>query len=330
MTKFQTAAVLLSFAMVAAGCSGGGSTTTIAIDGSSTVFPITSAVAEEFMKANPGIRVNVAYSGTGGGFKKFCVGETDISNASRPVKEKEENLAKENNINFVEIPVAFDGISVVVNLKNDFIDHLTVDELKKIWSAGSTVKNWSDVRDGWPAKPIQLYGPGTASGTFDYFVEAILGKKGEMRSDFSASEDDNVLVTGVAGDEGSLGFFGFAYYSENKDRLKVVPIKHGDKAPVEPTIATINNGTYAPLSRPIFIYVSDVAAKRPEVKQFVEFYLSKAAELSQEVGYVALPSGVYKKSGEMFAANVTGSIFREAEAGTDIENLMNSSYKVGN
>ena len=316
----------LSLSLVLAGCSGSKTETTkIAIDGSSTVFPITAAVAEEFNKVDSSVRISVAVSGTGGGMKKFGVGETDISNASRPIKEKEEKRATDNQIGFVEIPVAFDGISVVVNKNNSFVDHLTVAELEKIWSASGGVTTWQDVRAEWPAEKIALYGPGTASGTFDYFVEAILGKEGSMRSDFSANEDDNVLVTGVAGDDQSLGFFGFAYYAENQERLKVVPIKNGSAAPVEPSMASINNGTYAPLSRPIFIYVSTESAKRPEVQKFVHFYLENAAKLSEEVGYVALPKPVYTMSKERFEAGITGTIFRSAEAGTDIEQLMHAA-----
>ncbi len=317
----------LCLSLLAAGCTGGGkgSTASINIDGSSTVFPITSAIAEEYNEIDKNTQINVAFSGTGGGFAKFCIGEIDISDASRPIKEKEEKVAVENNIGFIEIPVAFDGISVVVNKKNSFVDFLTVQELKQIWSADGTMRSWSDVRPSWPNQTIELYGPGTASGTFDYFVEAIIGKGGSMRSDFSANEDDNVLVTGVAGDEFSLGFFGFAYYAENKDKLTIVPVKDGNRDPVAPSMSTINNGTYAPLSRPIFIYVSTESAKRPEVINFVEFYLDNAAKISEAVGYVALPKPVYTMSKERFHAGVTGTIFRSAEAGTDIEQLMHAA-----
>jgi len=270
---------------------------TVKVDGSSTVFPITEAVAEEFgmLKKHRRVRVTVGVSGTGGGFKKFLAGETDINDASRPIKQKEIDKAIKNGVKYIELPVAYDGLSVVVNKKNTWVDYLTVEELHKIWKRGSTVKTWKDIRSNWPNQKIQLYGPGTDSGTFDYFTEVINGKSQVSRSDFTKSEDDNVLVTGVAGDKGSLGYFGFAYYIENKDKLKVVPIKQGDKKPVAPTMVTINNGSYAPLSRPIFIYVNLKSAKKPEVRAFVRFYLKQAKELAKEVGYVPLPDQDYQK-----------------------------------
>jgi len=301
--------------------------TTVTIDGSSTVFPISAAMAEKFQEANPGVRVTVGLSGTGGGFKKFGAGEIDISDASRPIKESEEKVAAEHGIGFIEIPVAFDGMSVVVNKNNRFVDHLTIAELKEIWARDGKFRKWKDVRPNWPDRPIVLYGPGTDSGTFDYFVEAVLGKDGECRPDFTASEDDNVIVTGVSGDPDSLGYFGFAYYQENAELLRAVPIADGSKSPVMPTIETINNGTYSPLSRPIFIYVSDKASARKEVRDFVHFYLDHAAETTAEVGYVPLPTSVYSEAKKRFGANVTGTIFRTAEAGTDIEALMKASAK---
>ncbi len=293
----------------------------VAIDGSSTVFPITEAVADEFRQKNASIRVTVGVSGTGGGFKKFCAGEIDINDASRPIKEKEEKIADENKIGYIELPVAFDGLSVVVNKANTFVDYLSIDELNQIWSRDGKFRTWKDVRPNWPDRPIKLYGPGTASGTFDYFVEAVLGKKGEPIP-FTSNEDDNVIVKGVAGDPDALGFFGYAYFAENQDRLNVVPIKHGDKDPVPPSLTTINNGTYSPLSRPIFIYVSAESRNRPEIQEFVNFYLDNAAQLSQAVGYVALPQPAYAAAKARFTGGVTGSIFRDAEAGTDIETLM--------
>lgn len=275
---------------------------TVKVDGSSTVFPITEAVAEEFgmLKEHRRVRVTVGVSGTGGGFKKFLAGETDINDASRPIKQKEIDKAKKNGVKYIELPVAFDGLSVVVNKKNTWVDYLTVAELHKIWKPGSTVKTWKDIRSSWPNQKIHLYGPGTDSGTFDYFTEVINGKSQVSRSDFTKSEDDNVLVTGVAGDKGSLGYFGFAYYVENKDKLKVVPIKQGNKKPVAPTMTTINNGSYAPLSRPIFIYVNLKSAKKPEVHEFVRFYLKQAKELAKEVGYVPLPDQDYQKHLDKF------------------------------
>jgi phosphate transport system substrate-binding protein len=275
---------------------------TVKVDGSSTVFPITEAVAEEFgkVKSHRRIRVTVGVSGTGGGFKKFLAGETDINDASRSIKQKEIDKARKNGVKYIELPVAYDGLSVVVNKKNTWVDYLTVEELNKIWKPGSTVKTWKDIRPNWPDQIIRLYGPGTDSGTFDYFTEVINGKSQVSRSDFTKSEDDNVLVSGVAGDKGSLGYFGFAYYMENKDKLKVVPIKQGNKKPVAPTMTTINNGSYAPLSRPIFIYVNLQAAKKAEVREFIRFYLKNAKELVKEVGYVPLVDQDYQKHLDKF------------------------------
>ena len=271
----------------------------IRIDGSSTVFPITEAVAEEFQKLHRKVRVTVGISGTGGGFKKFTTGQTDINDASRPIKGKEKDKAAKNGIDYIDLPVAYDGLSVVINPKNDFLDYLTVTELRKIWQPGSTVKNWNDVRPDWPNKPIKLYGPGADSGTFDYFTKKINGKSQASRSDYTASEDDNVLVMGVAGDTYSLGYFGYAYYKENQDKLKVVAIDGGD-GPIKPSEKTINDGTYKPLSRPIFIYVSNKAAKRPVIKEFVSFYLKNATVLSKEVGYVPLPDTKYQQLLDQF------------------------------
>lgn len=293
---------------VPTGC--GGDVRKIVIDGSSTVQPISEAVGEEFTKKNPSIQVSVGTSGTGGGFKKFVKGEIDINDASRPIKEKEAAAAAEAGIEFIELPVAFDGISIIVHPNNGFVDHLTVAELKKIWEPGSTVKKWSDVRPGWPDEELKLYGPGADSGTFDYFTHAINGEERACRKDFTASENDNVLVTGVSGDEHAMGYFGFAYYEENRDKLKIVPVVDNG-APVAPSQETINNGSYTPLSRPIFIYVSTEAAKKEHVKQFVRFYLENAPKLVAEVGYVPLPDSVYKLALERFEAGKTGSIFHE-------------------
>jgi phosphate transport system substrate-binding protein len=287
----------------------------VRIDGSSTVFPITEAVAEEYRGVQPKVRVTVGISGTGGGFKQFCVGETDINDASRPIKQKEIDKAAEAAIEFIEMPVAFDGISVVVHPANKWVDYLTPAELKAIWEPGSTVKTWADVRAGWPKEEIKLYGPGTDSGTFDYFTEEINGKAQACRSDFTASEDDNVLVRGVAGDKNSLGFFGFAYYIENTDKLRIVPIDAGD-GPVVPSHDSIANGSYTPLSRPIFIYVARNAADRPEVESFVRFYLESAPDLVAEVGYVALPSKLYEIDKARFEKRVTGTVFGSGHKGT--------------
>jgi phosphate transport system substrate-binding protein len=274
---------------------------TVKLDGSSTVFPISEAVAEEFLAVAPGVRVTVGVSGTGGGFKKFVGGEVDINDASRPISPEEIAQAQTNNLRYLEVPVAYDGLSIVVNPENTWVDHLTVDELKRMWEPGSTVDSWDDIRAGWPNEPIRLYGPGTDSGTFDYFTEVITGKAGASRPDYTASEDDNVLVQGIAGDKDALGFFGFAYYEENAERLKLVPID-GGAGPLLPSAVTINDGTYSPLSRPIFIYLSAAGIARPEVRAFVDFYLDVAPDLVAEVGYIPLKAEEYAAAKASVAA----------------------------
>ncbi len=268
----------------------------IKIDGSSTVYPITEAIAEEFRIGQPNVKVTVGVSGTGGGFKKFGRGETDINNASRPIKESEAADCSANNLKYHEVKVAFDGLAVLVNKENTWVDHFTVEELKKIWepAAQGTVKKWSQIRNGWPDEEFHLYGPGVASGTYDYFTEVIVGKSGSSRGDYTASEDDNVLVQGIQGDKSAIGFFGLAYYEENKDKLKLVGVDNGT-GPVLPSFETVKSGTYAPLSRPVFIYVTDAAAKKPEVTAFVTFYLKNASALVTDVGYIPLPDEEYQK-----------------------------------
>jgi phosphate transport system substrate-binding protein len=290
----------------------------VAIDGSSTVFPISEAVAEEFMGVQPKIRVTIGVSGTGGGFKKFLVDETDINDASRPIKSKEAAKAIAAGIEYIELPVAYDGITVVVHPANDWVDHFTVEELHQIWMPGSKVKKWADVRAGWPDREIKLYGPGTDSGTFDYFTEAINGESQVCRADFTASEDDNVLVQGVAGDKDALGFFGFAYYIENTGTLKAVPIddEMGEDGPVLPSMSSISGGGYTPLSRPIFIYINARAAERPEVESFVRFYIESAPELVGEVGYVALPRQIYELVMTRFERRITGSVYETGAQGS--------------
>jgi len=293
----------------------------IKIDGSSTVFPITEAMAEEFMKRNRGVNITVGISGTGGGFSKFCAGETDISNASRPIKQSEIDKCKAAGIEYIELPVAFDALTVVVNPRNNWVSSLTTAELKKIWEPGSTVNNWSQVRSGFPNRTMRLYGPGTDSGTFDYFTEAINGKAGDSRSDYTASEDDNVLVQGVSQDESALGYFGFAYYEENQNRLKAVSIDGGN-GPVAPSRANVENNTYTPLSRPIFIYVSERAAQRPEVRQFVSFYLSNP-QLVDEVGYIRLPQEGYTLARGLLERNQLGTRFANRNiVGVSIQELL--------
>ncbi|MFA7350748.1 MAG: PstS family phosphate ABC transporter substrate-binding protein [Methylotenera sp.] len=297
----------------------------IRIDGSSTVYPISEAVAEEFQKATK-IRVTVGESGTGAGFKKFCRGETDISDASRPIAQKEMDACKEAGIQYIELPVAFDALTVVVNSKNDWVKSLSVDELKNIWKPGSNVKNWKQVNAAYPDKPMPLFAPGTASGTFDYFTEAVNGKSKSSRTDFTPSEDDNVLVQGVAGNVGGLSYFGLAYYEENKDKLRAVPIsaKAGGPA-ILPSAAAVENGTYQPLSRPIFIYVNATsAAFKPEVKAFVQFYLEHAPKLVAEVKYVPLPAEDYAAVKAHFKALKPGTGFGgKSEVGIKVKDLIN-------
>ena len=264
----------------------------MAVDGSSTVFPITEAVAEEFRYSAPGVRVTVGISGTGGGFKRFCNGETDVSNASRPIKDSERQACAGNRVQFIELAIAFDGLSVVVSSRNDFVDFLTVAELKRIWEPGSKVTRWNQVRPQWPDQRIELFGPGTDSGTFDYFTEVIVGTAGASRADYTASEDDNVLVQGVSGDRNALGYFGYAYYAENQGKLRLLQVD-GGKGCILPKDDTIENGAY-PLARPLFIYVSRKSLGRPEVRGFVQFYLEQAQKLVREVGYVPFHQAVYQ------------------------------------
>lgn len=288
-----------------AGCGGSNSEGTLSgeikIDGSSTVFPVTEAVAEEFNTVAPRVRVTVGVSGTGGGFKKFGRGEIDISNASRPIKPGEAEACRQNNISYIELIVAFDGIAVVINPENDWADHFTTEELQKLWRPGSQgeLTRWNQIRSEWPDAEIHLFGPGVASGTYDYFTEAIVGESGSSRGDFTASEDDNVLVQGVAGDKFGLGFFGLAYYEENREMLKLAPVDNGD-GPVTPTLETVREGVYAPLSRPLLIYVTDKAAQRPEVREFIKFYFENAPQLTREVGYIPLPGEQYEEQLQNF------------------------------
>jgi phosphate transport system substrate-binding protein len=283
-------------------CGSDGPSNEIKIDGSSTVFPITEAVAEEYRSEAPGTRVTVGLSGTGGGFQKFLRGDTDINNASREISKEEIELAEKNEVEYLQLSVAYDGLAVVINPENDWVDYLTVEELRTIWepAAQGEITHWNDVRDEWPDRELHLFGPGVASGTFDYFTEAIVGESGESRGDFTASEDDNVLVQGVSTDESALGFFGLAYFEENKDKLKLIPVKNGERNPVKPSMETVSNGTYAPLSRPLFIYVRKEAAQRENVQDFVNFYLDHAPELAQQIGYVAMPDSAYAAEKEKF------------------------------
>jgi len=296
----------------------------IRIDGSSTVYPITEAVAEEFQKSQK-VKVTVGESGTGGGFKKFCRGETEISDASRPISQKEMDACKEAGVQYIELPIAYDALTVVVNTKNDWVKSFTVAELNKIWESGSSVKSWKQVNPAYPDTKILLYGPGTASGTFDYFTEAINGKAKSSRNDYTPSEDDNVLVQGVSSDRGALGYFGYAYYEANQDKLRAVPvIAKGSNTAVMPSPEAVMNGTYQPLSRPLFIYVNATAAAfKPEVKAFVNFYLQNAPKLVKEVKYVPLPADDYAAVTEHFKALKPGTGFGgKNEVGIKIKDLI--------
>ena len=314
------AAALLTY-----GCGRSRRTKVVSVDGSSTVYPITEAVAEEFQKDNPDIKVTVGISGTGGGFKKFCRGETDINDASRPIKPTEIELCKKNGIEFYELPIGYDAITVVVNPDNTWVDYLTVEELRKIWAPESQGKitKWSQIREGWPDKEIHLYGPGVDSGTFDYFTKAIVGKEGASRGDYTSSEDDNVLVQGVASDKYALGYFGLAYYLENKDKLKAVPIDAGN-GPVMPTVENVVSGKYVPLSRPLFIYVSKKSYEtKPYVKKFVDYYLTHVKDLIRDVGYVELPDEAYELDKKRLEAKRTGSVFSGgAQVGVKITDIL--------
>jgi phosphate transport system substrate-binding protein len=326
--------VLAASSALLANCGGQGSAaasrSVVTLDGSSTVFPISEAVAEEFQKANPLARVTVGISGTGGGFQKFCRGETAISNASRPISASEIAACVQSGIAFIELPVAYDGVAIVANPKATWIDRLTTAELKTMWApeAQEHVKRWNQVRAGWPDRELHLFGAGVDSGTYDYFTQAIVGTEGASRGDFTSSEDDNVLVQGIASDELALGFMPYAYYIENQAALKVVPVDDGHSdngdGPILPTVDTVMGGTYQPLSRPVFIYVSTTALERTEVSRFVEFYLAHGGPLAEEVGYVPLGERGYRLVSEHFSARRTGSVFVHggSQVGLTIEQLL--------
>ena len=304
----------------------------VKVDGSSTVYPITEAVAEEFQKAKKQqIKVTVGISGTGGGFKKFCRGETDISDASRPILKKEMEDCKAAGIEYIELPVAFDAITVVIHPKNGFVKQLTVAEMKKMWepAAQGKVTRWNQVNPQWPDQAMKLFGPGADSGTFDYFTEAVVGKSKSSRGDFTASEDDNVLVQGVSRDVNSLGYFGYAYYIENKDKLRAVPIVNERGQPVAPSVEAVLKGTYTPLARPIFIYVNAKSLAKPEVKEFVEYYMKNGGSLAREVKYVPLPDAAYKTALEHVQKGKKGTVFGGvAEVGVTIEELLRREAKL--
>jgi phosphate transport system substrate-binding protein len=302
----------------------------IKIDGSSTVYPITEAVAEEFNKENPAVKATIGVSGTGGGFKKFMRGEIDIANASRPIKKSEDSACSAAKIGYVELPVAFDGLAVVVNPQNTWVDFITVEELKKMWEpeAQGKIMKWNQIRPTWPDEEIHLFGAGTQSGTFDYFTEAIVGKAKACRGDYTASEDDNVLVQGISTDKNALGFFGLDYFTANKDKLKLVPVDdqkdENGKGPVSPSVETVKNATYQPLSRPLLIYVNKASSDRKEVDSFVNFFLNNAETLVSEAGYVPLTKEMYDLVKKRYAQKALGSSFLKlkSDVGIKMEDIL--------
>jgi phosphate transport system substrate-binding protein len=336
MTRLSDAKLLAAAAAIGAAIASGAALAqaqTVRIDGSSTVFPITEAVAEDFQKAKRGsVRVTVGISGTGGGFKKFCRGETDISNASRPILKSEMEECKKAGIMYLEMPVAYDALTVVVNPKNTWLKSMSVADLKKVWepAAQGKITHWNQVNAAWPNQPIKLYGAGADSGTFDYFTEAIVGKAKSSRGDYTASEDDNVLVQGVSRDINALGFFGYAYYLETRDKLRAVPIVAKDgKAPVSPSLETVINGTYQPLARPIFIYVNTKSLQRPEVREFVDYFNKHGEKLAKEVKYVPLPGKAYAYNLDTLGKMRAGTKFGgENKVGLTIEQLMKLEAKL--
>lgn len=333
---------MLVLSLVLAGCGGGGqeesnggggeesggASGAIAIEGSSTVLPISQAAAEGFQGENPEARVTVGGSGTGDGFEAFCAGDTQISDASRPIEAEEIQACEDAGVEFIELPVALDGLTVVVNPENEFADNVTVEELSTIWSPDSegSITQWNQVREAWPAEPLTLYGPGTESGTFDFFTEFVNGEEGASRADYQASEDDNVILEGVAGDPNALGYFGFAYYFENKDSLKALAVDAGE-GPVEPTAETIASGEY-PLSRPLFIYVSTKALdETPAVGQFVDNYLANLDQYVEQGGYITLPSETSDLVQQRYEGRTTGSLYDgegELQSGSTLQEALQS------
>ncbi len=302
----------------------------VKIDGSSTVYPITEAIAEEFNVENPKVKVTIGVSGTGGGFKKFVRNEIDIADASRPIKASEDSLAKAGGIEYIELPIAYDGLAVVVNPQNNWIADITVSELKKIWepAAQGKITKWNQVRSTWPAEEIHLFGAGTQSGTFDYFTEAIVGEAKSCRGDYTASEDDNVLVQGISTDKLALGFFGLDYYTANKGKLKLIPIDdqkdENGKGPVAPSEQTVKDGTYQPLSRPLFVYINKKSLEKQEVKSFADFLVKNASALVAEAGYVPLTTEIYSLVAKRFTENKSGSIFlnMKSSVGVKMEDIL--------
>lgn len=335
MTK--TSFIVMMSALIGAGSMAVAGEAMIKVDGSSTVFPITEAMAEEFQAQQKGaVKVTVGISGTGGGFKKFCRGETDVQDASRPISDKEMADCAANKVKYIELPVAFDAMAIVVNPKNNWVNDITVEQLKTMWApeAQGKITQWNQVDAKWPANPLKLYGAGSDSGTFDYFTEAIVGKAKSSRGDYTASEDDNTLVQGIVNDKNGFAYMPLSYYEENKAKLKILGVVGGDKAPkkglaVKPSKETVENGTYFPLSRPLFIYVSETSLKRAEVRKFVEFYLKNASSLVPEVKYVALPAKAYELAQQRLAKNQLGTVFGgHSEVGLKIDDLLKKETKL--
>lgn len=338
MSLFVRLSLAAAAGMLAAACGGGRpqegasgtQATLITVDGSSTVFPISEAVAEEFGKANPGTRTpTVGISGTGGGFQKFCRGETDVSNASRPIRPAEIEACQKAGVEYIEVPLAYDGLAIVVNPKNTWASTITVAELRTLWApeAQGKVMRWNQVRASWPDREIRLFGAGVDSGTYDYFTEATVGTEGASRGDFTSSEDDNVIVQGVASDELALGFLPLAYVEQNRERLTLVPVDDGKAdngaGPITPSAGTVRDGTYQPLSRPLFVYVSRKAADRPEVQQLVDMFFTRA-DLTREVGYIELTPQIYELAKTHFADRKVGTAFGEggSQVGMTLEALL--------
>lgn len=327
-----TSVALIGCGQQEGGARMGGDTPVIRIDGSSTVFPIAEAVAEEFQLDERGaVRVTVGLSGTGGGFKKLCRGEIDIANASRPILEEEMEACRAAGIGFMELPVAFDAITVVVNTTNDWVSSLSIADLKKMWepAAQGQISRWNQVRPEWPDAPLMLFGPGADSGTFDYFTEAVMGKAKSSRGDYTASEDDNVLVQGVEHNNNALGYFGYAHYASHKDRMRAIPIEQDDGTQVLPSKETVIDGSYQPLSRPLFIYVSEKSAQRPEVRKLIEFYLTEGPGLVEQVGFVSMPEHATQMSLKHFNEGRLGTVFGGVpEVGVTIEELLKREPKL--
>jgi phosphate transport system substrate-binding protein len=321
-------AIMMAASLGCAGCGGGGETRQVDIDGSSTVYRLSAGAYELFQEEHPEVVISVNYSGTGAGFKKFIDGKIDIADASRPIQQGEIDQAKERGIEFIELPVAFDALTVAVHGENDWADDISIDELKKLWepAAKGVITRWNQIRPEWPDEEIRLFGAGHDSGTFEYFTEAVIGEKGAARPDATATEDDNIIVQGIAGDKFALGYLPYAYYEPNKDKLKALKIDwrtDDEVGPIEPSPETVQAGTYNPLSRPIFIYVNKKSAERPEVREFVEFYLANAGRLAKMLDYVPLPDKAYEMAGQRFAEQKTGTGFGgKSEFGLPLEEIL--------